>query len=180
MKWKLNPITLNYWLNFYTHQWDRFVETSPFVDEMKMISPEKDLIKFREMSESSYFKYREIAQIVDLVILNVDFLQHDPQALIFAIMYLIIGREIGQFTGEEIVMDIPNSSVFLLADREGFHKVFGAFIRQYIDAELADLLELIQRAAVYFNLTIDFNLPLAISKNKEKAMKVSICFLNSS
>lgn len=138
-----------------------------------MINPERDLIRFREASENSYLKYRELIQIADLIILNIDFLQYDLQALAVAIMFIIVGREFGQFSQEEITTEIPYCSDFIFTDRQGFYKVFGTFIEQSLGLDLFDLLETIQFSAKHFRLLLNFDLPLAVKKNAEHLLQVN-------
>ena len=71
LNWKIIPITINIWLNWYICQWDLFIET---VDNIKnqflnFFSEEKILF-FKKSDDNSYYNFRKITQIIDLIQLD--------------------------------------------------------------------------------------------------------------
>ena len=89
-KWKCNPNTLNLWLNWHIFQWDLFIET---IEEnyLKMkFAYDENIVFFRKKDNNSYFFYRQITQIVDLIYLDYENLSYDKQYLIIGAIFVIL------------------------------------------------------------------------------------------
>lgn len=153
-------------------KWESFLDSSPLVAEAKMINAEREFVKFKLTDEASYMKFREIVQILDSIMLNIEHRQYNPRMLTVSLLYLILGREFGQFKQEKIVEEMPYSSIFLYEDRQGFHKIFSSFVKPLLNMDLTELLPVIQYSAKYFELPLDFDLPIAVKKNAESIMQV--------
>ena len=58
--------------------------------------------------------FRELMQLIDCAIMEVQTTYYKPKMLVCSFMYLLIGREIGIFNSQEIVQEYPFSSLYLL------------------------------------------------------------------
>lgn len=72
---KLNPITLVYWADWFTLQWDQFSETYDFYKfSALVIEGLEPSVAFRNQREDSYHRYRALMHFVDAI--NLDFAQY--------------------------------------------------------------------------------------------------------
>lgn len=60
--------------------------------------------------------FRELMQLLDCAVIDVQTVQYKPKMLICSFMYLLLGRELGIFQTNEIVNEFPGSSLYLLDD----------------------------------------------------------------
>ena len=60
-------------------------------------------IYFKECDETAYVNYRQMMQMLDCSIMDVQTFEYNPKMLVCGFMYLILGKEMQQFTAKEIV-----------------------------------------------------------------------------
>ena len=175
MKWKLQTNTLFGWANWYIQKWDLFFEE--FLCQNKALSAEdrqRYTIYFKKSTEESYMAFREIIQILDLVLLDVETLQYNQRALVASAMYLMIGKHQQQFDLNTIVNDFSRSSMFLCHDLEDFNEFFSVFLMRYFELELNDLFPTIQYIAPYFAVEISYEMPYAAKTKAKTNAKVRL------
>ena len=89
---KLNPITLVYWADWFSLQWDQFADTYDFYKFSALVIDGMDpSVSFRTQREDSYHRYRALMHFVDAINLDFSQYQYTPRELIAAVMYLVIG-----------------------------------------------------------------------------------------
>lgn len=154
-------------------QWDLYIENSPYAKNHPLIlASTEGLINFKQPNEKSYARFREIMQIIDCAVLDIQTLQYKPRTLIAAFMYLTIGKHYKQFTVEQIYEEFPSSSLYLLDQEYAFNDLFGDFLLYSFGFQLIDLLPSIQYASTFFKLPLNFDLPTAAKINKENVLEV--------
>jgi hypothetical protein len=79
-EWKINPMTLNHWLNLLTSNWDLFATCLGSY----MTLPQNCVYIFRETEKKSYLMHRELCQLIDACILVPETLQYNGGLLIAA------------------------------------------------------------------------------------------------
>jgi hypothetical protein len=174
LKWKLVPTTVFAWANWYMVEWDNFVDSSPVVNELRMINQGnngQELIHFKLANKESYTRYREFMQLIDCGVLNIETLQYKSRPLVASFLYLIIGKYYKQFTLSEIIHDIPQSSYFLFNDSQGLNHMFREFLKFSFGYQLEELLPSIQYAATFFSLPISYELPHAAKLDPDNVLK---------
>ena len=69
--WKLIDININTWLNWYICQWDLYIDSVDDIKEqlLKFIN-EEDIIYYKKTIDNSYYNYRKISQLVDIIALD--------------------------------------------------------------------------------------------------------------
>jgi hypothetical protein len=83
--WKLIPVTISIWINWYTCQWDLFVDNFEGVkNKLLLFTSDDDILYFKRQSEISYYNYRRIYQLIDLIILDYKFHKYEIRYLIAA------------------------------------------------------------------------------------------------
>ncbi|MBR3632968.1 MAG: cyclin [Bacteroidaceae bacterium] len=89
--WKLIPMTISSWLNWYTCQWDLFVYS---IDDIKnrllLFSDDENILFFKRQNEVSYYNYRRIYQIIDLIALDYHSYKYENRYLIAACFLILI------------------------------------------------------------------------------------------
>lgn len=87
MKWKLNPCTIHTWLNWYTSQWDLFIESFSSLKEDENIN---DKIFFKKADDKSYLLFRKITQLVDFLSLDYNRLSFSNREILASALLLCL------------------------------------------------------------------------------------------
>ena len=83
--WKLIPMTLSSWLNWYTCQWDLFIYSIDGIkDKLLLFTDEDNILFFKRQNEISFYNYRRIYQIIDLISLDYHNYKYEIRYLIAA------------------------------------------------------------------------------------------------
>jgi hypothetical protein len=69
---------------------------------------------FKKMDEKSYTNFRTMMQLLDCAILDIQTVQYKPKILVCSMLYLIIGKELGEFSKKKVINEIPKTSLFFL------------------------------------------------------------------
>jgi len=90
LRWKLLVITKNTWLSWYICQWDLFIDTIIDIKlKLLKIISEEDILYFRKPDDNSYYNFRKICQIID--IMSLDFHSYNyEQRILIAVSFFII------------------------------------------------------------------------------------------
>ena len=89
--WKLINTNINTWLNWYICQWDLYIESVDDIKEklLEFIN-EEDIIFYKKTIDKSYYNYRKISQLVDIIILDYYSYNFEPRILMSVCLLLII------------------------------------------------------------------------------------------
>ena len=89
--WKLINININTWLNWYICQWDLYIESVDDIKErlLKYIN-EEDIIFYKKTIDNSYYNYRKISQLIDIIILDYYSYNFKPRVLMSVCLLVII------------------------------------------------------------------------------------------
>ena len=91
LRWKLTVITKNTWLSWYICQWDLFIDT---VDDIKKklldFIPEVEILYFKHPDNNSYYNFRKICQLVDIMTLDFHSYYYEPRLLIAVSFFIIL------------------------------------------------------------------------------------------
>jgi len=150
------------------NQWDLFVENPQNLSNVKL-----PIKLFKLPNEESYLLFREYMQILDNLVLEIQTLQYKPRALIASLLYLILGKNLKQFSLQQILEEFPFTSNFLINNKIKFNYVFSTFLTFCFGFEIFELLPTIQYVATFFALNIINNLPTAAKLNKENVLEVN-------
>ena len=89
--WKLINVNINTWLNWYTCQWDLYIDS---VDDIKSkllkYIKEEEIIYYKKSNDSSYYNYRKICQLVDLIALDYFSYNFDSRILMAMCLFVVI------------------------------------------------------------------------------------------
>ena len=170
LKWKLIPITLEIWLNWYTCQWDLFLDSSPDIkNQLLNFINEDDLIYFKKQSEKAYSNYRRIYQLIDLISLDYDNYNYDKRGIVAACFFECICNEynLNYSLGKKKLYskDRSRTEVFLKI----IQKMYNLFIEQSFDYLFNT--QLVQNCIRYvfkFNkFGFTYNMPLIYKANQK-------------
>lgn len=70
-------------------QWDLFLDTKAQVQDEYFLMHEPKY--FKRVDEDSYRSYRQVMQILDCAILDIQTVQYKPKILVCSMLYLILG-----------------------------------------------------------------------------------------
>ena len=91
LRWKLIVITKNTWLSWYICQWDLFIETvNDIKSELLKLIPEDDILYFKKPTDNSYYNFRKICQLIDIMALDYYSYNYEPRLLISASFFIIL------------------------------------------------------------------------------------------
>jgi hypothetical protein len=155
-------------------EWDSFIEDSKLLIENKLINnPDGEIVCFKQANERSYTKFRELSQILDLIILNIDSLQYPNRTLVAGILYLLAGKSFKEFDSNQILDEITCDSNFLYRDITGFNQIFSEFLKKSFSFDLSEIVPAIQYVAQYFAVKICYDLPIAAKKSPDTVLSVN-------
>ena len=172
LKWKLHPITLNTWMNWYVGQWDLFY--SSFYEDKIMT----DLLFFKKTDDKSYYLFKKISQLIDLISLDFIFVFICKRKLVaISILICILENnfsinegdietdnlEISNFNDEEFLINVilkGNDNI----DLRGFISIFIDFLNQSFNMKIEELLSDLPKITKYigFLKKISVDLPITI------------------
>lgn len=113
LQWQTSPPTLIIWANWFTVQWDLYIETSISAINHYLVRKSGKQVKFRETNNDSYYRYRTLVQLLDTSLMDIQTLQYNFRDLVAAFMYIILGRDYEQFSSDQIVNSFPAQSTYL-------------------------------------------------------------------
>eukprot|EP00826_Nyctotherus_ovalis_P006243 TRINITY_DN11459_c0_g1_i6.p1 TRINITY_DN11459_c0_g1~~TRINITY_DN11459_c0_g1_i6.p1 ORF type:complete len:334 (-),score=47.86 TRINITY_DN11459_c0_g1_i6:40-1041(-) len=113
LAWHLVPPTTFFWANMYAEQWDEFSEGSEFGE-----------MKFKEPSEDSYKRYRQLMQIIDYISMEVEHLQYNQRVLAGSAIYIVLSMCLHSV--EKILLIFTKGSKFII-EPNSFNKAFESF-----------------------------------------------------
>ena len=156
--WKLINVNINTWLNWYTCQWDLYIDS---VDDIKLqllkYISEEDIIYYKKSNDNSYYNYRKICQLIDIIVLDYLSYNYDSRILMAVSLFVIICINYKfdyNFKKNNFRQKTPFSKYIF--------KVYNQFINQSFDYNFND--KNIQNALNYCykfkNFTFTFELPL--------------------
>jgi len=147
------------WANWYMNQWDQYVQHSPYASNHTLLQSVVDpLVIFRQPTDKSYARYRELMQLIDISTLDIMTLQYHPRAIVASALYVLLAFHLGQATKEEISTLFSQSSQFLTTWHP-FNDLFANFLITVFGFELHELLPTIQYIAPFMALPFNYQLP---------------------
>lgn len=161
LKFKINFPTLNTFFNLFSLKWDTFIENNTkninndfLLDDLKI---SKHLKKFRENLEYNNHLFKKASLILDLIVLDIKYLQYNEKMIILSVFYLLIGLNLNIFTLEKIINFDLNFS--LLEDCYEFNLLYTRFIQNYVEAmlELENMVECFKYTTQFFICLFAFN-----------------------
>ena len=141
LAWRLAPTTTFFWTNLYATQWDEFSKDTECAN-----------MKFKEMSEDSYKRYRLLMQIVDLMSMEVEHLQYNQRILAGSSIYIVLSMY--QYTVEEILKIFTKGSKFIF-EPNIFNKAFECFAKTFLEFSLEELLPGVQYLATFVDMPFE-------------------------
>lgn len=113
---------MNMWVNVAIAQWDAGYAVEG--------------LTFKTADQDAYGRYRELMQVIDAAVLDVDTLQYSHRIVATAAMYMVLGQHCGAKKG------LIHGN--LLAEPSPFNNAFGSFLHKCFDIEPAQIQPAIQ------------------------------------
>ena len=166
LSWRLIIITKNIWLSWYVCQWDLFIDTIDNIkqDLLKIIN-EDDILYYKKPNDNSYYNFRKISQLIDIMTLDFYSYNFEPRILIAASFFILICHNY-KLNYNFAKKKIDNKSI--LTDL--LFNLYDKFITQSFDYNFDD--DRIQKAIKYcynyINFPFIFDLPLLYQVHQSK------------
>jgi hypothetical protein len=111
-------------------------------------------------------RFREVMQIVDLMMLDHNWLLYKPRGLIASVMFLILGIHVGEFDVQKIWSEFVYSSNAFLDPGSMFNQLFIEFWYLCFGFQLYDLAPTIQYVSSFMSIPFNYDMPMyAQNKN---------------
>ena len=162
--WRTTPPTYAMWANWYMNQWDIYITTNEYALNHQIIKIHPELT-FKSSNEISYARFREVMQILDLIILDYNSLQYKPRGLIASILYLIIGIHVDEFTIAMIWQNFTFSSNAFLNEDIEYNILFTDFLELSFGFQIHELAPTIQFVSSFMGIPFNYDLPIS-AQNK--------------
>ena len=159
LNWKIIPITINIWLSWYICQWDLFIETIDNIkNEILVFFSEENFLFFKKTDDNSYFNYRKITQIIDLIKLDENHFFYNERYLIAASIFLVLCLNFN------FDFDFKNNQIIYhnIQIKNLIFNIYCNFIQQSFDYNFCDvqLIKSINYVWQFKNFKFNFELPL--------------------
>lgn len=168
----MTPPTLVTWAGWYMERWDNFIENSDFARTHYLIKDAIILPLFKKPLRESYDMYRELMELIDCSILDVQTLKYNLRSIIAAITFIFLGRHFYQFTQKQILVEFPICSQHLLDTSFAFNNLFSNFMENYAGSSLCGLLPTIKYCSTFFSLQLHLELPIAAKIDRKNILEV--------
>ena len=91
LSWRLIVMTKNIWLSWYICQWDLFIDTIDNIKENLLnILTEEEILYYKKPNDSSYYNFRKISQLIDIMTLDCNSYNIEPRILIAASFFVML------------------------------------------------------------------------------------------
>ena len=167
--WKLIPMTISSWLNWYTCQWDLFVHSIDEIkDKLLLLTDDDNILFFKRQNEISYYNYRRIYQIIDLIVLDYHSYKYEIRYLIAAsfLISICIHYNLEYDLNKKIFKNkkiLKNSKILPKNDiGKVLLDIYMQFIEQSFDYSFDDkeLNESIKYVYKFINFKFSYDIPL--------------------
>jgi hypothetical protein len=166
LSWRLIIITKNIWLSWYICQWDLFIDTIDNIkEELLKLLNEEDILYYKKPNDNSYYNFRKISQLIDIMTLDYYSYNFEPRRLIAACFFVLICYNYKfkyNFVKKKFENNTPLSNLFF--------NLYKKFITQSFDYDFED--EKIQKAIKYtynyINFPFIYDLPLLYQVHQSK------------
>ena len=169
LRWKLIVITKNVWLSWYLCQWDLFIDTVDNIKkEMSKLIKEDDILYYKKPNVNSYYNFRKISQLIDIMSLDFHSYFYD-QRLLIAISFFIILCQKYNLKYNFIKKKFDNNKNPKLSNL--MLDIYTKFILQSFDYDFND--DILQKGIKYYynnynNFNYVFDLPLFYQVHPDK------------
>ena len=75
-------------------QWDTYLEENEFA-KSHAVMRQHEPVFFKKPDERSYRNFRQVMQLIDCTILDIQSFQYKTKLLVCSILYLVVGKELG-------------------------------------------------------------------------------------
>ena len=169
LRWKLIVITKNVWLSWYLCQWDLFIDTVDNTKkEMSKLIKEDDILYYKKPNDNSYYNFRKISQLIDIMSLDFHSYFYDQRLLIAISFFIILCHKYNlkyNFIKKKFENNKNQKLSNLMLD------IYTKFILQSFDYNFND--DILQKGIKYYynnynNFNYVFDLPLFYQVHPDK------------
>ena len=163
---------MNLWLNWYLSQWDVYLESFEEIREkFKMLSNnDNDIIYFKKPDEDTYYNFREITGIIDLIVLDINYLNFSLRKIVAASLFIVIGRNLKIFEEPGNLNDMRY--LLNVTKNNYFSDIFSDFLHQSFGLSINDIYLAIIYVSKFTKIEFSTELPLIAQTDEDIVKKV--------
>lgn len=180
LQWRLNPTTPYTTANYLMSCWDKYMDLVFQNEQSHEFGIEQSEMYFKQSNIKSYIKFREVTQILDLLLLDVQSLQCDITSLVVSVIYLVMGQASQKITRNEIINYNCSFGPFENKETKKFNQIFTSFLKEHISITLDDLKSSFKFVTPYFDVGFCFEAPSTIKENSKIEYKVKYLIIRFS
>lgn len=180
LKWRIHFPTLAFWANYITSKWDKFAKEFSVKHTYDLNSSFKKikLPNFRAKTDEEYYFFRNYFQIIDVISLDVDYLQFSEKVLCASVAYLLIGLYFKCFSIVQVAKDFWKDPATYSAFQD-LNIIFQRFLINYLNIGLDIVIEYVALyVGFFFNLKFDYKMPALINESEGKMVRLNIKLIN--
>lgn len=151
--------------------WDKYMDLLFQDEQSREFDIEQSEMYFKQSNIKSYIKFREVTQILDLLLLNIQSLQYDITSLVVSVIYLVMGQASQKITRNEIINYNCTFQPFENDEAMKFNQIFSSFLKEHLSITFDDLKSCFKYLAPYFEVGFCFEAPSTIKENSNLEYK---------
>lgn len=151
----MQPITLNYWLNYAVHHWDEFVAKN----SQKFIYFEEnpDLFTFLKKTADSFINYRILSNYIDATQLDLDSVAYDNKILINAFIYLVMSTNVENLQKCKFYNEDSEATILNHNKNNSFDEIFNEFLINEMNTNLDEIATALNYSMLFSKIPINFD-----------------------
>jgi hypothetical protein len=160
------PSNLNLWLNWYLCQWDVYLDSFEEVREkFSLFSGKSNLVYFKKPDEETYFIFRQITQLTDVIVLDINYLNFSLRELVAACLFITIGKNLNIFDKPGELNDM--TYLLKVSRNNYFADIFSEFLHQSFGFTIQCIYLAIIFVSKFTKLNFSTELPLIAQTNED-------------
>lgn len=135
-----------------------------------LFSNNKNVIYFKKPNEEAYFIYRQITQMIDLIVLDINYLSFSLREIIAACLFIVIGENLNTFDSSG---ELSSMNYLLKVTKNNyFAELFTEFLNQSFGFNMQSIYLAIIFASKFMKFKFSTELPLIAQTDEDLVNKV--------
>lgn len=134
LNFNLNPPIFCDWADYYMDQWDYFIRLNEqrSIDILKEKQKKlKDNVNFILFNKGKSKIHQELYEVIDCLVMDTETFYFDARAIVFCVMYLVLGKNYFQFDFNEMSEKLDENYFSINLKGTLFSQLFLDFISSY-------------------------------------------------
>lgn len=151
----MQPITLNYWLNYAVYHWDEFVDKN--LHEFIYFEENPDMFTFLKKSADSFINYRILSNYIDATQLDLDSVAYENKILINSFIYLVMSTNVENLQNCKFYNENSEETIFVHKKNKSFDEIFNEFLIKEMNTNLDEIATALNYSMLFSKIPINFD-----------------------